>query len=50
MSGTEQRAAALPGQRATRQRAAVTELLDQVEDFRSAQELHEELRRRGDGV
>ena len=50
MSDTEPRATALPGQRATRQRAAVTELLDQVADFRSAQELHEQLRRSGEGV
>lgn len=51
MSDAKQRAAAaVPGQRATRQRAAVTGLLDQLEDFRSAQELHEELRRRGEGI
>lgn len=46
----EQRSAPLPGQRATRQRAAVADLLNQTEDFRSAQELHEELRRRGEGI
>jgi Fur family ferric uptake transcriptional regulator len=28
----------------------VSKLLDQVDDFRSAQELHEELRRRGEGI
>lgn len=50
MSGAEHRSAPLPGQRATRQRAAVAGLLDQLEDFRSAQELHEELRRRGEGI
>ena len=33
--------------RATRQRAAITELLDTVEEFRSAQELHDELREAG---
>ncbi|ACQ80028.1 ferric uptake regulator, Fur family [Beutenbergia cavernae DSM 12333] len=37
-------------QRMTRQRAAVSELLEQVEDFRSAQQLHELLRERGDAV
>ena len=36
--------------RATRQRAAITELLDTVEEFRSAQELHDELRRRGENI
>jgi Fur family transcriptional regulator, ferric uptake regulator len=42
--------AGLPGVRSTRQRAAVAELLDELDDFRSAQEIHEELRRRGEGV
>ena len=36
--------------RATRQRAAVSALLDRLDDFRSAQEIHEELRRGGDGI
>ena len=36
--------------RATRQRAAVSKLLDRLTDFRSAQEIHEELRRGGAGV
>ena len=39
-----------PGVRATRQRAAISALLDKIEDFRSAQELHDELRRRGEGI
>ncbi len=43
-------AAAGIGGRTTRQRAAVSALLDSVEDFRSAQELHDLLRRRGDNV
>jgi Fur family transcriptional regulator, ferric uptake regulator len=47
---SEGRTAAMPGVRATRQRAAVARLLDQIDDFRSAQELHEELRRRGEGI
>jgi Fur family transcriptional regulator, ferric uptake regulator len=36
--------------RATRQRAAVSALLDRLDDFRSAQEIHEELRRTGEGI
>ncbi|MGQ0482088.1 MAG: Fur family transcriptional regulator [Pseudonocardia sp.] len=36
--------------RATRQRAAVSELLDQLDGFRSAQEIHDLLRRAGHGV
>ena len=42
--------APVPGRRATRQRAAVVDLLAEIDDFRSAQELHDELRRRGDGI
>lgn len=38
------------GVRATRQRAAITALLEEVEEFRSAQELHDELRRRGNNI
>ncbi len=37
-------------QRMTRQRAAVSDALEGVEDFRSAQQLHEILRSRGDSV
>jgi Fur family transcriptional regulator, ferric uptake regulator len=36
--------------RATRQRAAVSALLDRCEDFRSAQEIHEQLRQSGEGI
>jgi Fur family ferric uptake transcriptional regulator len=36
--------------RATRQRAAISTLLQTLEDFRSAQDLHEELRRRGENI
>ena len=36
--------------RATRQRAAVSGLLDRLADFRSAQEIHEKLRRSGEGI
>jgi Fur family transcriptional regulator, ferric uptake regulator len=38
------------GVRATRQRAAISRLLETLDDFRSAQELHEELRRRGENI
>lgn len=38
------------GPRATKQRAAVAEVLDGVEDFRSAQDLHGMLRQRGHAV
>lgn len=36
--------------RATKQRAAIAALLESVEEFRSAQELHDELRRRGEVI
>jgi Fur family ferric uptake transcriptional regulator len=39
-----------PAVRSTRQRAAVAAVLDEVDDFRSAQELHELLRTRGQRV
>jgi Fur family ferric uptake transcriptional regulator len=42
--------AVVPGQRSTRQRAAVARLLGQIEDFRSAQEIHEQLRRQGETI
>ena len=38
------------GVRSTRQRAAIASLLDTLDDFRSAQELHDELRRRGENI
>lgn len=37
-------------QRMTRQRAAVSEALDEIDDFRSAQQLHDAVRARGDAV
>lgn len=40
----------VPGRRSTKQRAAVAGLLEQLDEFRSAQELHEELRTRGQGI
>jgi Fur family ferric uptake transcriptional regulator len=36
--------------RATRQRAAVSAMLDRLADFRSAQEIHERLRAAGQGI
>lgn len=38
------------GIRSTRQRSAITALLGDIEEFRSAQDLHDELRRRGEGI
>ena len=38
------------GVRSTPQRAAIIALLDDVDGFRSAQELHDELRRRGETI
>lgn len=38
------------GVRSTRQRAAIVALLDDVDGFRSAQDLHDELRRRGENI
>jgi Fur family ferric uptake transcriptional regulator len=39
-----------PAVRSTRQRAAISALLENREEFRSAQELHDELKRRGEGI
>ncbi|QUR68202.1 Fur family transcriptional regulator [Mycobacterium spongiae] len=36
--------------RSTRQRTAISTLLEKVDDFRSAQDLHDELRRRGENI
>ncbi len=38
------------GVRATRQRSAISDLLDSIDEFRSAQDLHDELRKRGEGI
>lgn len=40
----------VPGRRSTKQRAAVVDLLNDIDDFRSAQELYDELRKRGEGI
>lgn len=47
---SDPRPAPLPGLRTTRQRTAVARLLDDVDDFRSAQEIHEQLRSSGEGI
>lgn len=49
MTGAEVRTPGT-GVRATRQRAAIMALLDSLGEFRSAQELHDELRRRGENI
>ncbi len=38
------------GIRSTKQRSAISALLDEVDEFRSAQELHDELRKRGETI
>jgi Fur family ferric uptake transcriptional regulator len=50
MTGTDSQAPTTRVLRATRQRAAVSSMLDRLDDFRSAQEIHEELRRSGEGI
>lgn len=49
-SATAKAASAKPAVRATRQRSAITALLEDIPEFRSAQELHDELRRRGETI
>ena len=39
-----------PARRSTRQRAAVNEILGELEEFRTAQQLHDELRRQGNRI
>ena len=46
---TSQPTAASP-QRRTRQRAAVQEVLADLHEFRTAQQIHDELRKRGDSI
>lgn len=36
--------------RSTRQRSAISALLEEIDEFRSAQDLHDELRKRGEGI
>ena len=50
MTASSASSASSTGVRSTRQRAAIAALLDKLDDFRSAQELHDELRRRGEGI
>jgi Fur family transcriptional regulator, ferric uptake regulator len=47
---TTRRARAVVGVRSTKQRSAISALLDEISEFRSAQELHDELRKRGEGI
>jgi Fur family ferric uptake transcriptional regulator len=37
-------------QRQTKQRTAVADLLSEVDDFRSAQQIHDDLRKRGESI
>jgi len=39
-----------PARRSTRQRAAVNEILGELAEFRTAQQLHDELRRAGNSI
>ena len=39
-----------PARRSTRQRAAVNEILGELDEFRTAQQLHDELRRSGKSI
>ncbi|APU16895.1 MULTISPECIES: Fur family transcriptional regulator [Actinoalloteichus] len=50
MTTSERPSTTVPGVRTTRQRTAVSRLLDNQPEFRSAQEIHEELRRNGEGI
>ena len=47
---TEPAATEVPARRTTRQRSALVALLDELDGFRSAQDLHALLRERGDSV
>ncbi|HEY5787066.1 MAG TPA: transcriptional repressor [Microlunatus sp.] len=47
---TSQPTAAAAPQRRTRQRAAVQDVLAELHEFRTAQQIHDELRKRGDSI
>ena len=47
---TTRKPATVPGLRSTRQRTAVAEVLDDLDAFRSAQQIHAELTARGESV
>ncbi|MCZ2860988.1 Fur family transcriptional regulator [Blastococcus sp. VKM Ac-2987] len=47
---TEPASTEVPGRRTTRQRSALVALLDELDGFRSAQDLHALLRQRGESV
>ena len=40
----------VPGRRSTRQRAAVNDILGELAEFRTAQQLHDELRQQGNSI
>ncbi|MFD4180636.1 Fur family transcriptional regulator [Rhodococcus sp. NPDC058514] len=46
----DRRSPVVVGVRATKQRSAISALLDEIDEFRSAQDLHDELRKRGEGI
>ena len=50
MTMTEPASTEVPGRRTTRQRSALVALLDELDGFRSAQDLHALLRQRGESV
>ncbi|MBC7302610.1 MAG: transcriptional repressor [Nocardia sp.] len=47
---TDNTSAKQVGIRSTRQRSAISALLSDIDEFRSAQELHDELRKRGENI
>ncbi|MFE1594062.1 Fur family transcriptional regulator [Nocardia sp. NPDC058705] len=47
---TDNASAKQVGVRSTRQRSAISALLSDIDEFRSAQELHDELRKRGENI
>lgn len=49
-AAADREAATVPGQRSTKQRVAVVRLLEQTTEFRSAQDIHDELKRRGESI
>ncbi|HET9647342.1 MAG TPA: Fur family transcriptional regulator [Microlunatus sp.] len=46
----DQNGTTAPVQRRTRQRAAVDEILHDLSEFRTAQQIHDELRHKGEGI
>jgi Fe2+ or Zn2+ uptake regulation protein len=50
MTGVSAAESSTTGRRTTRQRTAVSAVLDEIDEFRSSQEIHDLLRRRGDSI